>query len=112
MGKHSLAVVVTIAFSVVGVAGDYLLDFASGHRIRSSIAVVLRRVLRVRLDGVRVGLRDEALQTGHHRRGLLGVDGAPPDGRGCRGVPGTAQRIEVAGLIMAVASLVLLMRFG
>jgi len=31
MGKTTLAILVTVAFSVVGVVGDYFLKLASGH---------------------------------------------------------------------------------
>ena len=74
MDKHSLAVVVTIGFSVLGVAGDYLLKLASAVDQSSSIRLLLHRLRGLRLDRVWLGLRDEAPEAGHDRRRLLRLD--------------------------------------
>src|SRR4051794_14327087 len=107
-----LAIVVTIAFSVVGVLGDYLLKLASareeplrsgwfyvGFAVYASTAfgwVYVMRHLKLATIGVVYSVSMILLLT-------------------CMGAVGFRERLngyEIAGICMAVASLVLLMRFA
>ena len=110
--KNSLAVVVTIAFSVVGVLGDYLLKLASarkdplrsgwfyvGFAVYASTAfgwVFVMRHLKLATIGVVYSISMILLLTG------IGVVffGEP------------LNRYEIAGLAMAVGALILLVRFA
>ena len=112
MGKQALAVIVTIGFSVVGVVGDYLLKLASrqpsplrsrwfyvGFAVYASTAfgwVFVMRHLKLATIGVVYSVSMILLLTavgaGFFRESLSGY--------------------EVAGLVMAIASLILLIRFG
>ena len=110
--KHSLPLVVTVAFSVVGVIGDYLLKLASeqraplrsgwfylGFAVYASTAfgwVYVMRHLKLATIGAVYSVSMILLLTG------VGVAGF--------GQPLNAS--EVAGLAMAIGSLVLLMRFA
>ncbi|WP_406694418.1 transporter [Singulisphaera sp. Ch08] len=110
--KHYLPVVITIGFSVVGVLGDYLLKLASdqkhplrsgwfyiGFAVYASTAfgwVYVMRHLKLATIGVVYSVSMILLLTG---LGTLIFR-----------EPLKAQ--EVAGLILAIASLVLLMRFA
>ena len=110
--KHSLPLVVTVAFGVVGVVGDYLLKFASeqrapfrsgwfslGFAVYASTAfgwVYVMRHLKLATIGAVYSVSMILLLTG------VGV--------AAFGQPLTAY--EVAGLAMAIGSLVLLMRFA
>ncbi|MBV8075203.1 MAG: hypothetical protein JO284_02330 [Planctomycetaceae bacterium] len=110
--KHSLPLVVTVAFSVVGVVGDYLLKLASeqraplrsgwfylGFAVYASTAfgwVYVMRHLKLATIGAVYSVSMILLLTG------VGVAGF--------GQPLNAS--EVAGLAMAIGSLVLLMRFA
>jgi len=112
MEKRSLAVVVTIAFSLVGVAGDYLLKRASetanpmqsrwfyiGFAVYASTAfgwVFVMRHLKLATIGVVYSVSMILLLT------TIGIV--------CFREP--INRYEVAGLVMAVASLFLLIRFA
>ena len=112
MDRKTFAVLVTIAFSVVGVLGDYFLKLASsreqplragwfylGFALYASTAfgwVYVMRHLKLATISVLYSVSMVLLLT------AIGV-----------GVFGESlSRYEVAGIIMAVASLVLLMRFA
>jgi multidrug transporter EmrE-like cation transporter len=112
MDKRTLAVIVTIAFSAVGVVGDYFLKLASQekHSLRSvwfyvgfafyaSTAfgwVFVMKHLKLGTVGVIYSVSMILLLVG------LGVI-----------VFGESLKYhEIAGLVMAIASLVLLMRFN
>ncbi len=112
MEKRWVAILVTVAFSVVGVAGDYLLKMASGQKsplksgwfyagfaVYSSTAfgwVFVMRHLKLGTIGVVYSVSMILLLTAigavFFRESLNGY--------------------EVAGLAMAIGSLVLLMRFA
>jgi multidrug transporter EmrE-like cation transporter len=112
MGKHSLAVIVTIGFSIVGVLGDYLLKLASaqenslrsrwfyvGFAVYASTAfgwVFVMKHLKLATIGVVYSVSMILLLTSvgvvFFREPLNGY--------------------ELAGLIMAIASLILLVRFA
>ena len=112
MEKQSLAVAVTIAFSMVGVLGDYLLKLASaepnslrsrwfyvGFVVYASTAfgwVFVMRHLKLATIGVVYSVSMVLLLTG------VGVVFFREP----------LNRYELAGLIMAIASLVLLIRFA
>ncbi|MBV8553926.1 MAG: hypothetical protein JO116_00085 [Planctomycetaceae bacterium] len=110
--KHSLPLVVTVAFSVVGVIGDYLLKLASeqraplrsgwfylGFAVYASTAfgwVYVMRHLKLATIGAVYSVSMILLLTGV-------------------GVAAFRQPLniyEVAGLVMAIGSLLLLMRFA
>ena len=111
-GSNTLAVVVTIAFSVVGVLGDYLLKLASarprplgsgwfyvGFVVYASTAfgwVYVMRHLKLATIGVVYSISMILLLTG------IGVFAFREP----------LNAYEVAGLILAIASLVLLVRFA
>ncbi len=112
MDKTALAVVVTVAFSIVGVTGDYFLKLASaepeplrakwfyiGFAVYATTAfgwVFVMKYLKLSTIGVVYSISMVLLLTGigviRFRESLNGY--------------------EIAGLIMAVASLVLLTRFS
>jgi small multidrug resistance pump len=112
MEKSSLAVVVTIAFSVVGVLGDYFLKLASEHEhslrtiwfslgfvVYASTAfgwVFVMKYLKLATVGVVYSVSMVLLLTAigivFFRESLNGY--------------------EIAGLVMAIASLMLLIRFA
>ena len=110
--KNALAVVVTIAFSVVGVVGDYLLKLASardqplrsrwfyiGFAVYASTAfgwVFVMRHLKLATIGVVYSVSMIVLLTGI----------------GAVFFRESLNAYEIAGLVMAIASLVLLVRFG
>jgi multidrug transporter EmrE-like cation transporter len=112
MGKSALAVAVTVAFSVVGVLGDYLLKLASAERaplrsrwfyvgfaVYASTAfgwVFVMRHLKLATIGVVYSVSMILLLTG------IGVVVFREPLRPA----------EVAGLVMAVAALILLVRFA
>ena len=112
MDKHSLAVLVTIGFSVVGVAGDYLLKLASGSSnplksrwfyigfaVYASTAfgwVFVMRHLKLATIGVVYSVSMILLLTG------IGVVFFREP----------LSRYEIAGLLMAITSLFLLIRFA
>src|SRR5262245_59506798 len=58
-----------------------------------ALAVVLRRIRRLCVDRVRLGVRHEVLEAQHHRRDLFGVDDPALDGDRRGGVPRVAQRL-------------------
>jgi small multidrug resistance pump len=112
MGKPSLAVAVTIAFSVVGVLGDYLLTLASAreHPLRSRWFSVGFGVYASTAFGWVFVMR-------HLKLATIGVVYCVSmvlllTGVGVVLFREPLNRYEVAGLVMAVASLVLLVRFG
>jgi small multidrug resistance pump len=110
--KHPLALAVTVAFSVVGVLGDYLLKLASsrpdplrsgwfyvGFAVYASTAfgwVYVMRHLKLATIGVVYSVSMILLLTAI---GALAFREA-------------LNAYEVAGILMAVGSLVLLMRFA
>jgi small multidrug resistance pump len=110
--KYALAVFVTIGFSVVGVVGDYLLKLASArdHPLRSrwfyigfavyaSTAfgwVFVMRHLKLATIGVVYSMSMIVLLTG------IGVVFFRE----------SLNAYEIAGLVMAIGSLILLVRFG
>ena len=112
MEKKSLAVVVTIAFSLVGVLGDYLLKLASnaknplksgwffiGFAVYASTAfgwVFVMRHMKLATIGVVYSVSMILLLTG------VGVVLLREP----------LNRYEIAGLAMAVGSLILLIRFA
>lgn len=112
MDKHTLAVLVTIAFSVVGVVGDYFLKLASGKDeplkstwfyvgfvVYASTAfgwVFVMRHLKLATVSVVYSVSMVLLMT------AMGVFVFRE----------SLNAYEVAGLVMAVASLVLLTRFA
>jgi small multidrug resistance pump len=112
MEKRLLAVVVTIAFSVVGVLGDYLLKLASiqpqpmrsrwfylGFAVYASTAfgwVYVMRHMKLAAIGVVYSVTMILLLT------AVGVIFFREP----------LNRFEIAGLIMAISSLFLLIRFG
>jgi hypothetical protein len=59
MGTKTIAVLVTFAFSIIGVVGDYFLKLASA-RTTFADELVLPWVCFVRLDRVRLGVCNEA----------------------------------------------------
>ena len=83
--KNWLAFVVIIAFSVLGVVGDYLLKLASDRKNPFDEQVVLPGFRGLRLDRIWLGLRDAALEAGDDWSGVLGVDDSAAHGRrrGC-----------------------------
>jgi small multidrug resistance pump len=109
---NRLAIVVTIAFSVVGVVGDYLLKLASaqksplrsgwfylGFAVYASTAfgwVFVMRHLKLATIGVVYSVSMILLLTGI----------------GAVGFREPLNAYEVAGLAMAIGSLILLMRFA
>src|SRR4029077_15633714 len=85
MRTKTIAVLVTIAFSVIGVLGDYFLKLASAreHPLRTGWGGLppptppaaggngggglgLPRLPSLRLDRVRLGIRNETPEAGHH----------------------------------------------
>ena len=112
MRETTLAILVTVAFSVVGVVGDYFLKLASGHEqvlrtrwfylgfaLYASTAfgwVFVMRHLKLATISVVYSVSMVLLLT------AVGVVlfGEP------------LNRYELAGIVLAVASLVLLMRFA
>ena len=86
MGTKTIAVLVTFGFSIIGVVGDYFLKLASARE--RPLRTVLSWLFSVRLNGVRLGVRNESSKTGHHQRPLLCVPGATPDRRRRGAVPG------------------------
>ena len=112
MSGTTLAVIVTIAFSVIGVVGDYFLKIASGkeHSLKTvefyigfvlyaSTAfgwVYVMRYLKLATVGVVYSVSMVLLLT------VMGVVAFKESLNG----------YEIAGIVMAVASLVLLMRFN
>jgi small multidrug resistance pump len=110
--KNYLAIVVTVAFSFVGVLGDYLLKLASarknplhsgwfyvGFAVYASTAfgwVFVMRHLKLATIGVVYSVSMILLLTGI----------------GCVAFREPLNAYEIAGLVMAVASLILLMRFA
>jgi small multidrug resistance pump len=112
MEKSTLAIFITIGFSIVGVAGDYLLKLASsednpltsrwfylGFAVYASTAfgwVFVMRYLKMGTIGVVYSVSMILLLTAV---GVVGFRESP-----------NAQ--EIAGLVLAVASLFLLLRFA
>ncbi len=112
MEKTTLAVLVTIAFSVVGVVGDYFLKLASGEPtwfkskwfyvgflVYASTAfgwVYVMRHLKLATIGVVYSVSMILLLTAI----------------GAVGFKETLNGYEIAGLLCAIASLILLMRFS
>jgi small multidrug resistance pump len=112
MEKDSLAVVITIAFSVVGVLGDYFLKLASAHAnpltgrwfyigfaVYASTAfgwVFVMRHLKLATIGVVYSISMILLLTG------IGVVLFREP----------LSYYEIVGLVMAIASLILLVRFA
>ncbi len=110
--KYAFAVVVTIAFSVVGVVGDYLLKLASsrdqplrsrwfyiGFVVYASTAfgwVFVMRHLKLATIGVVYSVSMIVLLTGI----------------GAVFFRESLNAHEIAGLVLAIASLILLVRFG
>ena len=112
MGKNSLAVVITIAFSLLGVLGDYFLKLASAHEhslkttwfyigfvVYASTAfgwVFVMKYLKLATISVVYSVSMVVLLTAiglvFFRESLNGY--------------------EIAGLVMAIASLILLIRFA
>jgi small multidrug resistance pump len=112
MGKNSLAVVITIVFSVVGVLGDYFLKLASAHEhslktmwfyigfvVYASTAfgwVFVMKYLKLATISVVYSVSMVVLLTAigvvFFRESLNGYG--------------------IAGLVMAIASLILLIRFA
>jgi hypothetical protein len=62
MRTRTIAVLVTIAFSVIGVLGDYF----QRARTASTDGLVLSWLRPLRLDRISLGVRNEAPETGHH----------------------------------------------
>jgi hypothetical protein len=79
MGAKPLAVLVAVAFSVVGVLGDYFLKLAS-ERPQPFRTGWLPRLRALRLDRVRLGVRDEVAEAGDDQRPLFRVHDAVADG--------------------------------
>jgi small multidrug resistance pump len=112
MGKNSLAVVITIAFSVVGVLGDYFLKLASAHEhslktmwfyvgfvVYASTAfgwVFVMKYLKLATISVVYSVSMVLLLT------AIGVVFFRE----------SLNSYEIAGLVMAIASLILLIRFA
>ena len=110
--KNSLPLVVTVAFSVVGVVGDYLLKLASEQRspLRSGWFSLGFAVYASTAFGWVYVLRHLKLAT------IGAVDSVSMilllTGVGVAAFGQTLNAYEVAGLAMAIGSLVLLMRFA
>ena len=112
MSKRTLAIIVTMAFSMVGVAGDYLLKRSSeatnpltsrwfylGFVVYASTAfgwVFVMRHLKLATIGVIYSVSMIVLLT------IIGITVFREP----------LNRFEIAGLAMAVTSLILLMRFA
>lgn len=112
MGTTTLAVLITVAFSIVGVVGDYFLKLASGHAnpLRSGVFYVgfalyastafgwvyVMKYLKLGTIGVLYSVCMVLLLT------AIGVVGFKE----------TLNYYEIAGLVMALGSLVLLTRFA
>ena len=112
MSSHSLAILITIGFSAVGVIGDYFLKLASqqasplrsgwfyvGFAVYASTAfgwVIVMKHLKLAVVGVVYSVAMIVLLTAV---GSIGFG----ESLGPR---------EIAGVILAVASIVLLMRFA
>ena len=112
MRETTLAIIVTVAFSVVGVVGDYFLKLASGHEqvlrtrwfylgfaLYASTAFGWVFVMRhLKLATISVVYSVSMVL-------LLTAVGVVLFGE-------SLNRYELAGIVLAVASLVLLMRFA
>lgn len=112
MSNHTLALLVTVAFSIVGVVGDYFLKLASakadalksltfyiGFALYASTAfgwVFVMKHLKLATIGVVYSVSMIVLLT------LIGVVAFRE----------SLNYYEMAGIAMAIGSLVLLMRFG
>jgi len=75
MGTKTLAVLVTIALSVVGVLGDYFLKLASASAAPAG-DFVLSWFRALRLDWIRLGVRNETSEAHYHKRPLFRLAGA------------------------------------
>jgi multidrug transporter EmrE-like cation transporter len=112
VSSHSLAILITIGFSAVGVIGDYFLKLASqqasplrsawfyiGFAVYASTAfgwVIVMKHLKLAVVGVVYSVAMIVLLTGVGAIGFGELLGPR----------------EIAGVILAVASIVLLMRFA
>jgi hypothetical protein len=84
------------------------------QRARATAAgkFVLSRLRTLRLDRVRLRVRDEISEAGYHQRPLLCLPGAPSY-RDRRDVfQESLSYVDLIGIVLAVISLVLLMRFA
>ena len=91
MRTKTIAVLVTIAFSVIGVLGDYFLKLDSAREQPLRDGLVLPRLRSLRLDRVRLGIRNETPEAGHHQRSLLCLPGAAPHRHRRGSVPGVTE---------------------
>ncbi len=88
-----------VGFSVVGVVGDYFLKLASDkdQSLKSPWFYLGFVALSLRIDGVWLGVCDEAHEAGDDRRGVFRLDDPPVD-RGWRcDVSGVAQLLRNGG---------------
>ena len=91
MGTRTIAVLVTIAFSVIGVLGDYFLKLASAFEHPLRAGLVLRWLRPLRLDRVRLGVCNEAPEAGNHQRPLLCFPGVASHRHRRCAVPGVTE---------------------
>ena len=93
MEKTTLAVLVTIAFSIVGVVGDYFLE--AGQREPASFKSKWFYVgfAVYASTGLRLGVRHEAPQAGDDRRRLQRVDDLAANGDRRGGLSRVTQRL-------------------
>ena len=112
MGTRTIAVLVTIAFSVIGVLGDYFLKGRQRARPAATNRLVLYRVRPLRLDRVRLGVRNEAPEAGHDPACSTSSPWCCYARFGVVLFRESLNYFEVIGIVFAVVSLVLLMRFA
>src|ERR1700755_2765753 len=112
MGTRTIAVLVTIAFSVIGVLGDYFLKLASAREqpLRSGWFYLGFALYASTAFGWVFGMR-------HLKLGAISVlYSVPmvllPTAVGVLAFKESLNLYEVAGILFALASLVLLMRFA
>ena len=67
---------ITIAFSVIGVLGDYFLKLASAKEQSLRTGWFYVGFVTLRVDRLRLGVRNEIPKAGYHQRSLLCLPGA------------------------------------
>ena len=110
--KHALPLVVTVAFSIVGVIGDYFLKLASDQSspLKSRSFYIGFVIYASTALGWVYAMRDLKLATVVRR--VLHFDDRPAHLHGGGRVPAAACHPGLIGLAMAIGSLILLMRFA
>jgi hypothetical protein len=91
MGTRTIAVLVTIAFSVIGVVGDYFLKLASGREQPLRTGWFYLGFALYASTAFGWGVRNEAPEAGHHQRSLLCLPGAASHRHRRCAVPGVIE---------------------